>query len=101
MQLAAAGRGHQPGAAVTSALRPVTVVRGAAAVAKGAASYQRPGLVVVPAVVNGAAGAVSFEHGQPVSVMAVTTSGGKITALDILNDPERLARLDLAALRNR
>jgi RNA polymerase sigma-70 factor (ECF subfamily) len=39
---------------------------------------------------------VSAEDGRPVSVMAFTISHGKIVAMDALNDPERLARLDLA-----
>jgi hypothetical protein len=37
-------------------------------------------------------------EGQIVSVAAFTVSGGRVTALDILTDPERLARLDPAVL---
>jgi RNA polymerase sigma factor (sigma-70 family) len=73
-------------------------VRGAEAVASRATSYSRLGLLVLPALVNGAAGAVSFRDGEPFSVGGVTVRGGRIVELDILADPERLARLDLALL---
>ena len=33
--------------------------------------------------------------GRPISVAAFTIAHGKVVALDILTDPERLARLDL------
>ncbi len=51
-----------------------------------------------PALVNGAAGVVVIAGGQPVSVMGFTVSRGKIVEIDAITDPERLARLDLAAL---
>ncbi len=37
-------------------------------------------------------------EGKPLSVMAFTVHGGKIAEIDILGDPERLARLDLSVL---
>jgi RNA polymerase sigma factor (sigma-70 family) len=76
------------------ALRPSTVLRGREAVAQGAMTFARAAELTRPALVNGAAGAVALKAGQIVSVAAFTVSGGKITALDILTDPERLARLD-------
>jgi RNA polymerase sigma-70 factor (ECF subfamily) len=75
-----------------------TEVRGAAAVAGQARAYSQLGLVMRPALVNGAAGAVSTLDGEPFSVGAVTVRGGKIVAIDILADPERLRRLDLTIL---
>jgi RNA polymerase sigma-70 factor (ECF subfamily) len=48
-----------------------------------------------PALVNGAAGAVVTPHGQLFSVMAFTITSGKITQIDALTDPGRLAQLDL------
>jgi hypothetical protein len=48
-----------------------------------------------PALVNGAAGAVVASRGRLFSVMGFTVSGGKITAIDALVDPERLAQLEL------
>jgi hypothetical protein len=50
------------------------------------------------ALVNGAAGLVVAPHGQPFSVLGFTVSGGRIVEIDILADPERLRRLDLAVL---
>ena len=73
-------------------------MRGAAAVAGQALSYGQIGLVVRPALVNGAAGAVSFLDGKPFSLGAITVRGGRIVEIDILADPERLRRLDLAIL---
>jgi RNA polymerase sigma factor (sigma-70 family) len=73
-------------------------VRGAAAVSRQALGYIRRGLVVRPALVNGAVGAVATLDGEPFSVGGLTVRGGKIVAMDILLDPERLRRLDLAIL---
>jgi hypothetical protein len=49
-------------------------------------------------LVNGAAGIVSTRAGEPFSVGALTAREGRIVTIDILGDPERLARLDLAFL---
>ena len=73
-------------------------VRGAAAVAGQALTYSRLGLVVQPALINGAAGAVSTRDGTPFSLGAFTIGGGKIVAIDIVADPDRLSRLDLTIL---
>jgi RNA polymerase sigma factor (sigma-70 family) len=54
-------------------------------------------LHVHPALVNGAAGVVVTSNGRPYSVMAFTVAGGRIVAVDVLADPDRLARLDLPA----
>ena len=53
---------------------------------------------VRPAVVNGVAGAVVAPRGQAFSVMSFTVSDGRIVAIDVLVDPERLDRLDLRGL---
>jgi len=71
------------------------VLRGAEAVARHTATYSRLYPFVRPALVNGAAGAVVAPHGQLFSVMAFTVTTGKITQIDALTDPDRLARLDL------
>jgi len=71
------------------------VLRGAAAVAGHTATYSGLYPFVRPALVNGAAGAVVAPHGQPFSVMAFTVTNGKITRIDALLDPERLARLEV------
>ena len=70
-------------------------VRGAAAVAGQALTYSRLGLLIQPALLNGAAGWVATRDGQPFSVAGLTVRGGKIVEIDILADPERLRQLDL------
>jgi len=67
-------------------------------VAERALTYARLSLFVRPALVNGAAGVVVTQHGQPFAVMAFTVTDGKIAAIDALADPERLQRLDLTVL---
>ena len=70
------------------------VLRGAREVAAHTATYARLSPFVRPALVNGAAGAVVAPRGRPFSVMAFKVTNGRITAIDALVDPERLALLD-------
>jgi RNA polymerase sigma-70 factor (ECF subfamily) len=72
------------------------VLRGAPAVAGHTATYSGLYPFVRPALVNGAAGAVVAPHGRLFSVMAFTVTDGRISQIDALLDPERLARLDLS-----
>ena len=74
------------------------LVRGASAVAGQALTYSRLAPFSQPALVNGAAGAVTAPGGQPFAVMGFTVARGKIVEIDILADPERLRRLDLRAV---
>jgi RNA polymerase sigma-70 factor, ECF subfamily len=73
-------------------------VRGAEAVAGQALMYSRLGVLAQPALINGVPGAVSVRDGKTIAVGAFTVSGGKIVAIDILADPERLSQLDLTIL---
>ena len=73
-------------------------MRGAAAVARSALGYARLGMLTQPALVNGVAGAVTTRDGVAFSVGAFTVRGGKVVALDILADPDRLRDLDLTIL---
>jgi RNA polymerase sigma factor (sigma-70 family) len=73
-------------------------VRGAEKVAGQALTYSRLGLVMKPALINGAAGMVSMRDGEPFSLGGVTVRNGRIVEIDILADPERLRRLDLTIL---
>jgi ketosteroid isomerase-like protein len=75
-------------------------VRGAAEVAGQAVMYSRLGLEMRHALINGAAGIVSMRDGRPFSVSGFTVRGGRIVEMDILADPERVARLDLTILEN-
>jgi RNA polymerase sigma factor (sigma-70 family) len=72
-------------------------VRGAANVARRARAASQLDLVVWPALVNGAAGWVALRDGDVFAVGALTVRNGRIKAMDILQDPARLARLDLPA----
>jgi RNA polymerase sigma factor (sigma-70 family) len=71
------------------------VRHGAEAVAAHTVTYSKLYPFIRLALVNGAAGAVVAPHGQVLSVMAFTVTNSKITRIDSLVDPERLAQLDL------
>ena len=73
-------------------------VRGASTVAGLARSYAAPEREVRPAVVNGAAGAVIFVDGAANAVMGFVVRSGRIVAIDVLADPERIAQIDLRAV---
>jgi RNA polymerase sigma factor (sigma-70 family) len=74
------------------------VIRGAANVASQALSFSGHGQLNQPALINGVPGAVTTLNGTPIAVGALTVRGGKIVAIDILADPERLRELDLTVL---
>ena len=73
-------------------------VRGAQEVAGRALMWSRAHLTMHLALVNGAVGLVATRQGRPFSIMGLTIRGGKITEMDILADPDRLAHIDLAFL---
>jgi RNA polymerase sigma-70 factor (ECF subfamily) len=77
------------------------VIRGARAVAEQALTFARFARFAQPALVNGAAGIINAPGGEPMAVMGLTITRGKIVEIDILADPERLRRLDLAVLNVR
>jgi RNA polymerase sigma factor (sigma-70 family) len=72
--------------------------RGAETVATRAMAGSRLRAEVRPALVNGVAGMVAIRDGKPASVGAVTIRDGRIVALDILADRDRLRDLDLTVL---
>ncbi|MGW4945133.1 sigma-70 family RNA polymerase sigma factor [Actinoplanes sp. NPDC004185] len=74
------------------------VLRGASTVAGQAFTARRLAPFVRPALVNGAAGVVVVVNGRLFSVMAFTVVAGRVVAIDVLGDPDRLANLDLTAL---
>ncbi|OBI98047.1 sigma-70 family RNA polymerase sigma factor [Mycobacterium asiaticum] len=74
---------------------PGVRVKGATSVAELARGYAGPEREVRTAVVNGAAGAVVFIAGRAVAVMGFLVRAGRIAAIDVLADPDRLARLNL------
>ena len=74
------------------------VLRGAAEVARRTLAIASPAAPKHPVLVNGTAGVLVTLAGQPVAVMGFTVSRGRITGIDAIADPDRLRRLDLAAL---
>jgi RNA polymerase sigma factor (sigma-70 family) len=67
-------------------------LRGPAAVA---GRFSGAALAARPALVNGAAGAVWAPGGRPRVVFDFKIADGRIVAIDLLADPERLRQLDL------
>jgi RNA polymerase sigma factor (sigma-70 family) len=84
------------GAAAPSG-RPVTL-RGAEAVARGAVMSGGRAQSSQLALVDGAVGILFAPAGQLQVVLALTSRGSKITAIDVIADPDRLRQLDLALL---
>ena len=73
-------------------------VRGAEAVAGRAFPFTRIAQVTLPALINGAAGVITAAHGRPITLVAFTITGAKIVAIDLTDDPRRVAEADLAIL---
>ena len=74
------------------------LVRGAEKVAGRAMMFRNRDAVVRPASINGGPGIVAMRGEERISVMAFVVSGGRIVEIDVLADPDRLARLDLSVL---
>jgi RNA polymerase sigma-70 factor (ECF subfamily) len=97
---AAAGRGDLAG--LLAVLAPdvelrtqgpegTVVVHGAGEVSTRARMGARPGALTHPVLVDGIPGVLITAGGRPVTVMAFTVTGGVITAIRVLTDPDRLA----------
>ena len=76
---------------------PLTV-HGAAAVAGGARAASARSRYGRIALVNGAPGLIMAPRGQLLVALAFTFSGEKISQIDVVADPDRLAQLDLGLL---
>lgn len=74
------------------------MVRGAHAVAKGASVAAERVRFTQPALINGAVGLVMAPRGRLFLVLDFTITDGKITEIDVIADPDRLRRLELAVL---
>ncbi|WP_020575728.1 RNA polymerase sigma factor SigJ [Actinopolymorpha alba] len=66
---------------------------GARTVAQQAITFGRLSPFARPALINGAAGIVVAADGRPLSIMGFTVAQGRIVAIDVLADPERLRGL--------
>lgn len=73
--------------------RGARTIRGVEPVAKRARLGAAPASELHPALVNGTAGAVVTRQRRPFAVMAFTVADGRIVEIDILADPERVARV--------
>ena len=73
-------------------------LHGAAQVARGAISARQFAPHVRPALVNGAAGVVAFDGGRAFAVLAFTVVGNRAVAIDVFNDPELVAKLDIRGI---
>jgi RNA polymerase sigma factor (sigma-70 family) len=73
------------------------VIRGPAAVARRALGAQYA-QVSLPALINEAIGVVIAADGWPISLMAFTITGTRITAVDLTDHPGLIATADLAFL---
>lgn len=74
------------------------VMRGAAQIARATIATASPLADFTPVLVNGVAGMLITVRGRPVSLIAVTVTGSRITAMDGITETGRLARLGLASL---
>jgi RNA polymerase sigma-70 factor (ECF subfamily) len=73
-------------------------IRGARAVAKNALAFSARGPFTRPILVDGNVGVVLAPGGRLLGVGRLTILDGRITEVDLIGDPARLARLGLAIL---
>jgi RNA polymerase sigma factor (sigma-70 family) len=73
-------------------------LHGAARVARGAMSARRFAPYVRPALINGTAGAVAFDGEKPFAVLAFTVIDDRAVAIDVFNDTELVAKLDIRGI---
>ncbi|MER6258788.1 sigma-70 family RNA polymerase sigma factor [Streptomyces sp900105245] len=71
------------------------VTSGAAAVAAGAAGFARLARIARPALVDGATGLVVLVDGRPERVLTFAFAADRITVVDIVTAPDRLADLTI------
>jgi RNA polymerase sigma factor (sigma-70 family) len=76
-----------------------TRVRGARAVAEQAMAFRRFAETATRILVNRLPGGITWApDGSPFAILALMVKGGKIAAIDILVDPERLGALNLTVI---
>nr|WP_221333597.1 sigma-70 family RNA polymerase sigma factor [Nocardia transvalensis] len=74
------------------------VVRGAATVARETVVLRRRSRVAALAMVDGTVGIVVAPRGHLLLALRVTVADGRVAAYEVIADPARLRRLDLAVL---
>ena len=73
-------------------------IRGAANWAKGAIAFGRMAHAVQPALINGAVGLVFAPGGRLTRALNFTIADGRIVQVDVIADPARLTKLELAVI---
>jgi hypothetical protein len=73
-------------------------VRGAVVVAGRTSGFARFAQVTLPALIDGAVGMVTAAHGRPITHTVFTITGGKIIAIDIIDNPAHVVEADLTML---
>ena len=76
-------------------------LHGADRVARGAMTARRFAPYVRPALINGAAGVVAFDGERPFAVLAFTVVADRAVAIDVFNEPELVAKLDIRGITAR
>jgi RNA polymerase sigma factor (sigma-70 family) len=84
----------------TARARQSIVIHGSREVAGQAVLAARLAPFVRPALINGTAGVVVVTGRQVQSIMAFTVVHGRIAAIEVLLDPERLAAVDISAVQD-
>jgi len=74
----------------------LTEIRGAEAWARGAVTYGHMAQLTTPALVDGAIGVVVAPRGKLVRALRFTIANGKITEIEVIGNPDRLAELDVS-----
>jgi RNA polymerase sigma-70 factor (ECF subfamily) len=78
-----------------------TQVRGAHHVLREAPGFSRHARFAEPALVNGALGALVAPRGQMILALTFAIKDDKIVEFEVIAEPARLDRLDLAVLDRR
>ncbi len=73
-------------------------LHGAVRVARGAMAARQFAPYVRPALVNGAAGVVAFDGERSFAVLAFTVIADRAVTIDVFNDPELVAKLDIRGI---
>jgi RNA polymerase sigma factor (sigma-70 family) len=84
--------------AVAQPVEAMREIRGAENWAKGAITAARGARAAQPALIDGAVGLVIAPQGRLFRALRFTLAEGKIAAVEVIGDPERLRHLDLAIL---
>jgi hypothetical protein len=75
-----------------------TEIRGAQNWARGAVAFSRIARFAQSALVDGAIGVVLAPRGRLFRALRLTIRHGKIASIDVVADPARLGKLELAVL---